>query len=406
MINPPKKAKRVLFYLLMVLITVLICFVILELGLATYYSEGQSASWSEFHPMRGWALIPGEYKIKPLQRLSRFPISINNYGLRSHTLPKSSGKRKQLLVLGDSFTFAKETRTEKMFTQRLQVLLEKRSPGIYEVLNAGVPAYGTGQQLLLMRELHEKHNIAPGLYVLMFFTNDILDNLCLSYGNLTPQSVRPGFIVTDDHQVVLERLPENRLEEEADDTLQRGKPRRTIKSFAVIKALMEEWLQPRPKLVRFLGRLGIKPRVARMPALLNGWYQEDVVFRGVDLTAALIRQMSTEVRQRGGLLLVSMVPSPLQVYPETYIPLLRRSFPDNPRVSRFIEDVRRPQDLVKRICDEAGIPFQDLLPIFIKNNRRTLFIPKDGHLNDAGHRLAATSLYDFLDPRLTERPFP
>lgn len=390
------RAKRFVYYGLMFLGTLIICFAILELGLAKYYSEGQSASWSEFHPERGWSLVPGDYLVKPSHKFGGFTIHIDDYGLRGHTLSLGPGKRRPLLVLGDSFTFAKETRTDRMFTQRLQALLEEWMPGAFKVLNSGVPAYGTAQQLLLMRELHEKHTVRPSIYVLMFFTNDILDNLCLSYGNLTSQPVRPRFVLTEDGRAVLDRLPENTLGDEADDTLKEGKRGRRLRSLTVLRALAEEWLQPRPKLVRLLGRIGIKAQMARMPALLNGWYHEDIVSRGVPLTEALIREMDKEARERGGRLLVSMVPSPLQVYPQTYISLLRRSFPADPHVDLFVNDMQRPQRFVEKICLEANIPFQDLLPIFLEKNDRTLFVPKDGHLNDAGHELAARSLLDFL----------
>ena len=49
----------------------------------------------------------------------------------------------------------------------------------------GIPGYGTAQELLFMRELLQRHRVRPDLVVQVFFTNDILDNRCLSYGNLT-----------------------------------------------------------------------------------------------------------------------------------------------------------------------------------------------------------------------------
>ncbi len=387
----------------MILLTLAFCFVVLELGLARYYSEEQSANRSRFHPVRGWALIPGEYSVKPRYGLSRFTIHINDFGLRSQSLPAGLRNRRRLLILGDSFTFAKETRTEKMFTQRLQELLDEVVPGGVEVVNAGVPAYGTAQQLLFMRELNEEYQLNPEMYVLVFFTNDILDNLCLSYGNLIPQPARPCYALSEEGWPVLERIPERRSESNGDDTLVAARQAEGgLKTVAVMKAVAEEWLQTKPGLVRLLSRMGVSTRVARMPGLLNGWYREDIVAEGAALTGALIRQIQEEARERGGQLVVAMIPSPIQVYPEIYIPLLQKSFPDNSLVDRFVADKSRPQRLVEEMCLEAGIPFHDLLPLFLQNNGKALFSPRDGHLNDAGHRLVAENVLPFVVIHLPE----
>src|SRR5262249_38878893 len=183
-----------------------------------YYTDKQSSNWSEFHSMRGWALVPGHYWVKPLQRLTSFPVNINAFGLRDLGLPPRPASARKIVVLGDSFTFAKETRTEQTFTRQLQDLLDNRRPNDVEVMNAGVPGYGTAQQLLFERELRERHGINARVYLLVFFTNDILDNLRLSYGNLAPQPLRPGFVVAANGRPVLESRPEKRFDSE-DDTL-------------------------------------------------------------------------------------------------------------------------------------------------------------------------------------------
>jgi hypothetical protein len=56
------------------------------------------------------------------------------------------------MVLGDSFTFAQVTRTEDLFTLRLEDLLKEQGEP-YEVTNAGVPGYGNSQEFLLMKSL-------------------------------------------------------------------------------------------------------------------------------------------------------------------------------------------------------------------------------------------------------------
>ena len=393
-VERPRGLKRLAFFTIMMVIACTFSLGILELALRVYYTDRQSSNWTAFHDMRGWSLVPGHYWVKPLQRLTSFPVNVNAFGLRDLDAPPRPAGAPKLVVLGDSFTFAKETRTEKMFTRQLQDLLDKRSPAV-EVLNAGVPGYGTAQQLLLEQELRDQHGVNGRVYLLVFFTNDILDNLRLSYGNLAPQPVRPGFVVAEDGRPVLESRPEKRFDPE-DDTLAENPASRGLRTLSIGKAIGEEWLQSRPSIVKALGRIGIKTQIARMPAILNGWYRDDVTPRGTVLTRALLRQLNDDVKSHGGKLLVSMVPSPIQVYPDTYVPMLQKSFPGDPVIERFVAEKDRPERLVREICVEAGIPFQDLLSVFLQHNDQSLFIPRDGHLNDAGHSVVGRSLFDFV----------
>ena len=389
------KKKKFLFSVMTTCIAGALLYVILELGLARYFSAEESANWIRFDALRGWALTPGEYRAKPLYRFTQFNIHINDLGLRSHAPRTGTTYTSRLLVLGDSFTFAKETRTENLFTQRLQNLLDAGHRGV-EVLNGGVPAYGTAQELLFMKELNDDHHLNPKAYLLVFFTNDILDNLCLSYGNLIEQPVRPCFALSPEGSLVLKAKP-RRDENWEDDTLvPRRQERLGFRTLALARSLGEDWLQTRPRAVRLLERLGVSTQVWRVPGLLNAWYRDDIVRTGGPLTAALVTEMSAEARRHGGQLVAAMVPSPLQVYPATYLPMLRRSFEGNPLVERFAEDPLRPQTLVRGMCEAAGIPFEDLLPLFREKNDTTLFIPRDGHLTDDGHELAAKGLLAFL----------
>jgi len=339
--------------------------------------------------------------VRPPIGLGAFPITISDLGLRSHRLPAAPPNSPQLLVLGDSFTFARQIGTEKIFTRQLEERMEARFKIDLDVLNAGVPAYGTAQQLLFIRELLQHHRVRPDLVMLVFFTNDILDNLCLSYVNLAPQPSRPCFTLRNDGLYRTQR-PRKEIAA-ADDTLVEAQTGGGLITVALARALGEQWIQTKPGLVQLLGRLGVNVEVPRMPGLLNGWYRDDVIERGVPLTRALIKQIKQEVEAAGGRLVVSMVPSPFQIYPDTYVPLLKRSFEGDPIIDRFVRDMRRPQKFVAEICREAGIPFQDLMSTFLENNAEPLFIPSDGHLTEAGHDLIAPVLFDFVARYFAER---
>ena len=390
------KSKKIAFYGLMVIFAFMICFGALEIVLTAFFSGGETPAWGEFHPVLGWTLKPGEYHLKALQRLSRFSIHINEYGLRSHQYPLIPKNRRRLLILGDSFVFAKETRTERIFSYLLQDRFEKEGQRSFEVMNAGIPAYGTAQELLLMRELREKYGITADINLLVFFTNDILDNLCLSYGNLISEPVRPRFIVSEEGALTLSSFPDKNGLSQEDDTLVQSRRMRGSKTIFFAKSLIESWIQTKPSLLRSLGRLGIRANLARVPGLLNGWYRDEITAKGIPLTSALIREIQSECKNRNTLLLIAMVPSPFQVYSETYLPILKESLNNDPIVEAFATDILKPQRILRTICADAGIPFLDLYSASYENRAQRLFIPRDGHLTDAGHKLVARSLYDFV----------
>ena len=394
-----RRLKLAVFFGVMLALTLGVCFGVLEFGLSRYYSDEQSGQWSGFHPTLGWVLVPGTYWTKPVEMFRKFPIRVDDRGLRAHTVPTDVKRPAGLLVLGDSFTFARETPTEKIFTQQLQLLMDQRAAGV-EVLTAGVPGYGTAQELLLMRQLRDERGIAPATYLLMFFTNDILDNLCLSYGNLAPQPARPCFVLDATGELVLAQRPEKRIDSSDESLTEEAAGGQRFRTVAVAKGLAEEWLQTKPSLVRMLGNVGIRPQVPRLPGLLNGWYRDDILTRGTTLTRALIRQLQGDISGAGGRLIVSMVPSPFQIYPDTYLPLLQRSFPGNELVARFAKEPLLPQRVIAAICAEAGIPFQDLYRPFAAQNDSALFIPRDGHLNARGNDVAARALLEFVMPNL------
>src|SRR5438045_3385108 len=75
------RKTRILFVrTIIVVLTVTTCFAGLEFVLQRYYSVQQGA-WTSFDSMRGWRLVPGEYRYKPLGEVNNVAITINAFGL-------------------------------------------------------------------------------------------------------------------------------------------------------------------------------------------------------------------------------------------------------------------------------------------------------------------------------------
>ncbi len=116
-----------------------------------------------FDPGLGWAL-KGNYHSDG--------INTNVHGQRGLVdwpVERQPGK-KRILIIGDSYTFGFQVRDEETYPQ---ILLTRFLPK-YEVINWGVPGYGTDQQVLLYER--EGKIFQPDLVILGFFTRDVFRN--------------------------------------------------------------------------------------------------------------------------------------------------------------------------------------------------------------------------------------
>lgn len=393
--------KTVLFSLITIGLSILISFSLLEFGLAKFYAATeQETPENVFDLTLGWKPAPGIRWVKPDHTLRAHTISINQLGLRNREI--TPGKRndvKRVILLGDSFTFAKAVRSEEMFSSLLEDHLNKT--GRFEVINAGVPGYGTAQELLLMKELAGKE-IVGDVYVLMFFINDILDNLRLDYGNLQETPARPGFALLKNGGLKQVSYPRK---EYSESLVPRAEGPAGFLTLEVVKRQMASLVQPRPWLASLITKMGFEQKMPRMPGVINGWYRQEVLEAGIPLTRALIKEVQAEARRHGAVLLVSMIPSPIEAYPEIYHPILKTTFPHDKSVAEYFHDPARPQRIIGNICRELEIPFLDLLPILLASNDRELYIPLEGHFTSEGHAVAAQELGWFIQQHFSSRTF-
>jgi len=103
---------------------------------------------------------------------------VNALGLRGGPISteKPAGT-KRVLIVGDSYAFGLGVREEDSLEMRLQELLERTDPAApaappakVEVLNLGVPAYQTQQELTLLERVG--FPLSPDLVVLVYYAND------------------------------------------------------------------------------------------------------------------------------------------------------------------------------------------------------------------------------------------
>jgi lysophospholipase L1-like esterase len=117
------------------------------------------------NPVRGWEMVPG------LHYTYEHPVVVNALGLRGPELePKAEGELR-VLVLGDSLTYGQGVADDETLPAWLERDLREREPGrTVRVVNAGLRAYDTRQELALLAELGD--TIAPDVVVLCWYWND------------------------------------------------------------------------------------------------------------------------------------------------------------------------------------------------------------------------------------------
>jgi len=385
------KLRLLSFYVIMIGLTIVVCFALLEFGLARYYQSTESRiPMTTFDPTLGWRLRPGSYSLKPGYTFKHHQISINEYGLRNRPISaRVASDTKRIVILGDSFTFAMAMPNEKSFPVVLENLLSES--GHYEVINGGVSGYGTAQEMLLMKELTAK-KVVGDVYVLMISINDILDNLRLGdYGSTAKTPAQPGFELGEDGTLKRTHAPQKKYSSNFVPP-----PRLRLYTVEVVSSRLKILLQTMPRFVNVLRKFGIQPKVPRMPSLIYGWYVDETIEPGVPLIKALIKEIRDEAYRNNAVLLVGVIPSPFQVYPDVYDHMLRGTYAGNKAVESYLKDPARPQRITSEICEELKIPYLDLLPILIQNNAKELYIPADGHLSEEGHAIVAHQLATFV----------
>jgi len=345
-----------------------------------------------FDPVLGWLHQPGTYLVKPPHSFSKHVIYINKHGLRNRDIASNqeAGTRR-LLILGDSFTFGKAVPDRDLFSTKLEQTLNQNLATKYEVINTGVEGYGNAQQLLLMRKFCDD-NIFADIYLLMVFTNDILDNLRLTHNELDVNLAQPGFVLDSSGKMELKYLPKRDFR----TAVSTKRKRKNIRLAETLKIKIESFLQTKPALATLLNDLDFNVKFSHLPGLLNSWYQEDILEVGIPLMKEIMKQIRNEAHKRNSKLLVTLIPSPLQIYQDTYGLILKETFPASQRVDSLLNDITRPQRTVKMICDDLALPCLDLYPILLENNDRELFIPREGHFNTDAHTIVASSLARFI----------
>lgn len=346
-------------------------------------ASGLSGDFKVYNESRGWALRPGNYRHFNFRAFREVDFTVNEDGLRNHkfslTLP---GNRERVTILGDSFVFGEALNDGEHLTDQLQKLGAEQ----FEFINVSTPGYGTGQEILLIKDLVDHGYQIGNKLILAFFTNDILDNLGLDY-SLKRSTIKPAFTINKLGEI------EHSIPEKPE--IRKASINIFEKSlfFHFVRSRIEILIAANSELLDYLEIFGFAPDLPRVPGIITGWYNPGWEERWAvtrDLLTYLARLTRNEYQAK---LFVLFIPSPFQAS-GIHKAILSNKRDKDPRYEAFLADIERPQNLLRKFCDELGIPFIDASPALQATGKNTpMFFPREGHLNEHGSQVVAELLY-------------
>ncbi len=316
-------------------------------------------------------------------------IATNSLGLRNAEIGAKPAGVRRVLALGDSFTFGHAVEAAEAWPAVLQELLNARGGARYEVVNAGVGGYGTGQQLLLYEELESR--VEPDLVVLGFaVVNDVLDNLCIYAERFKADS--PCFHLEGSRLTVAPPRPPAEADRPA------SWPPKS-RAFELLMGQARRVALWNPRALAIAHSFGVRVRDTQvLPDTVAAWYDDRFAADGWRLTRRLVLELRERAGRRGAPLALLLIPSALQV-DRGLRGALAALADDRAAIHAFLRDPYRPQRILGDFCHGVELPCADPLPVSLEAAARgeRHYYPIDGHWTPAAHRVAAGLLLEQLE---------
>jgi hypothetical protein len=355
-------------------------------------------------PLTGSALRPGMEGWQRDEGTAYVKISAQGLRDREHALQKPAATYR-IAVLGDSYSEAMQVDVERTFWALLPKKLQAcgfAGGRQIETINFGVSGFGTGHELLTLRERVWPYS--PDMVLLAFFPgNDVRNNSKALEGerNRAYFSLKDGKLYLDtafrDDPVFkeTERLFAQRAALQGSrvyQLLRRVRAGDIAQHFhnAPIAAALASGSNAGHKLTE----AGLDEQVFHEPT--------DEKWREAwDITDHLVVAASAETRAHGARFLLTVLSTPGTVYPNAQ---MRARYAE----SLGVKSLFYPEERLQRVGEQNGIDVLALAPAMQRAaDEKHVFLhgfantrPGFGHWNEAGHALAA----ELIAAELCARP--
>jgi hypothetical protein len=374
-------------------------FGMMEIGLRLVYPQAANCPIAVYDPELGHSLKPGfSGNCVIVGHKAVMAVRINEQGFRNRPIAVSKpADVYRILVLGDSYVFGWGLQQTQTFSALLEARLNQTGSRNYEVINAGVPRYGTAQEWLLYKRW-VKH-LDPDLVILSFYVgNDILDNLCENEDDLAYPNTRPSFTVVSDKLVP----KSNGISLSAVDAWRAAQePSRwslsNLHAWILVRECLQGIVVNSPAMVKGSARFGMHFKF-RQPSMIRSWYRSDTAKRGWEITQALLDALLKETRQQQNSLVLLILPSREQTV-GSYTELVKTLGGGGQEILDFVETPDRPQRLLAGWAANRQVQVVDPLnPLKQAASSGTILVD-DGHLNHRGNEVVADQIYRLLVTR-------
>jgi hypothetical protein len=327
-------------------------------------------------------------------------VEINPRGLRDRrqTYEKPPGTFR-IVLLGDSFVEAVQVKRSEGVAERLEWVLNQDASRPVEVVNAGVAAYGTTQELLLLDQMGAE--LDPDLVLVLFFVgNDVTNNnyrLELWDGDLA-LALKPYLDLRDDGSLRLIPGPP--------PAAQAG-PAALLRSCCALYNVIETGVYN--KLDQNYPRETLEA-IGGLRTPLTGLYDtqpEGEWERAWRASEALLARLRDRSAQLGAPLVVVAAPDWRALHPAAWRDELQRGNPRSNRLDSGRLRIEAPTDRVGVITSRLGVSFVDLLPPLraAMAEGASLYFDFDKHWTAAGHAVAARAIHQGLRAQEHTAPF-
>ena len=301
-------------------------------------------------PSVGYVLTPG-FRGELRRSEFRDTIRIGEFGFRGADPRPLSEPSLRVLVLGDSQAFGFGVADDETMSVQLERLLQARYVGTdVQVMNGGVPGYGTADQLAMLRS--RGPILEPDVVVVQFLSiNDLIENLTPAH---TWARIKDGMLSAREGAVS------------------------TRMSFL---RRAEMWIKRHSHLASLVSnsagywavRLGLVGQQGAM-------WGEDFSEEQADLGTDLLVEIAATADSLGAHTLFLYTTGQASVIQEQY-------------------DVLPSRDVVVAASERAGVPWIDMTAgMRGRSDRASLFYPGDGHWTAEGHRVVAEIVADEIAP--------